>query len=542
LAFWRPGYRDTSITLRGTTGAVVRQELRLVRVARPCCDLRGRWTITFKLVSASARDPKPTARSVTGPLDLGPEYLPGQSGDNLDSLVRIVRGLHHVDFTPFFGGPVSRHMSTTVTGGGPDLFHEVEASVPAGDSVQITFIPRMSHGSLSLTGRIREDTIRGVWFQNAFCCGATGRFVMIRSARPDTTRALVARTPRHTQFRRTLRVRPPPPEVPAGEAPSSNWQPELQIAPDGRLWIANGGLFVADSFGGVWRRVLGGNSDPVEADELFTGLQIAFVGTKTTLIGLQLRRVPHAPLVYRTADGGHSWSAIILPGVERVEAMSAIDSSVWIAAVVGQHDGEALFRSADGGNTWAEMPLPPTLSWVVLMYRASPATAYIATSGRDGAPALWRTRDAGRHWLPVPTPSTQGLQRLEAHDSRVEQIATIGRWLLVREHGRVFASTDSLTHWQSIEGIGAIASEPGGIAVFALADSLRPELLDANLRVAWKSTVGLPIESGSYIEQPIYRNGVGYVAEGFGSVYQIRRGALRVLRPAADEGNGRPEH
>lgn len=147
------------------------------------------------------------------------------------------------------------------------------------------------------------------------------------------------------------------------------------------------------------------------------------------------------------------------------------------------------------------------------------------------------TTNGGSHWLPVKTPSDQHLLRLEEYHSRIEQIATIGAALVVREHGQVFASHVDRIRWRLLPGLAAIASEPGGTEVFALVDSLRPALLDKNLAVAWRSDRRLPLEPGSYIEQPVFRGGIGYVAEGPGSIHQIRNRTLRVLRPTPD---GRP--
>jgi len=246
LAFSRPGYREASLTVSGVPGQVLGRDLRLERVPRPCCDLRGRWNITLQLDSPGARQPRPKARSVTGEVNLGPRYLASERDDDLDSLVHLVRGLHQVDFTPFFGAPVARDVTTSVFGDGLDLLHEVEGSVPAGDSVSITVIPRMTHGSLSMSGRIRADTIRGRWWQNMYCCGAEGRFVMTRTGPGDATPPTSA--PK-SGYRRTLRRGPTAVAVSAGLAPNSNWRPELGVAPDGSLWLASGGLFVADSFG-----------------------------------------------------------------------------------------------------------------------------------------------------------------------------------------------------------------------------------------------------------------------------------------------------
>ena len=533
LSFRRPGYRDTSLAFRGAPGSIVTRELRFVRVARPCCDLRGQWNITLQLDSLGDRQRKPKARAVSGAVNLGPRYLPAQVDDDLDSLVRVVRGLHQVDFTPFFGGPVGRDVSTSIFGEGPDLVHEVQASVPAGDSVDIVFIPRMTHGSLWLHGRIRADTVRGTWWQHMYCCGAQGRFVMTRTGPADSMSG--STTARDSGYHRTLGVRPPVAAAAGGQVPHTNWRPELAVAPNGGVWLAAGGLFVADSFGGSWRRVLGGEADPVEADELRIGIHMAFVGERTAIVGLSERYLlENAPVVYRTDDVGATWSAVALDSVVEVDALGALGQSVWLAARVQERETEALFSSSDGGKTWRAMPVPDALRDVDVMYRVSPSTAYLATVGREERPALWRTTDAGIHWLPLPTPSEQGLLRLGPSDSRVEQIATIGTSVLVREHGRVFASPTSPIRWRALRDIDAIASEPDGDHVFVLLDSLRPALLDKDLRVEWRSDRRLELQDGSYIEEPIFGGRIGYVTEGFGSIHQIRNRALRVLRPASD--------
>jgi len=532
LEFRRPGYREASLTVSGVPGQVVARDLRLERVPRPCCDLRGQWNITLQLDSPGARQPQPKARSVTGGVNLGPQYLASEPDDDLDSLVHLVRGLHQVDFTPFFGGPVAQDVSTSVFGDGPDLLHEVAGSVAAGDSVAITFIPRMSHGSLSLYGRFRADTIRGHWSQNMYCCGAEGRFVMTRTGPGD---AIAPTSAPKSGYRRTLRHGATAVAVPAGLAPNSNWRPELGVAPDGRLWLASGGLFVADSFGGPWRRVLGGDADPVEGDELRIGVEIAFAGAKTVIIGLPDRYpMEGAPVLYRTDDDGATWSAIPLDRLHHVNAIGAIAPSVWVMGSIRERDMEGFFVSADGGKTWRAMAVPEAMQDVNLLHRVSASTAYVATSGREGRPALWRTTDGGSHWLPVQTPSEQHLLRLGESDSRVEQVATIGATLVVREHGRVFASAVDPIRWRLLPGFEAIASERGGRHVFVLIDSLRPALLDKDLRVEWRSDRRLPLETGSYIEASVFHGDIGYVTEGPGSIHQIRNKTLRVLRPVPD--------
>src|SRR6266571_221727 len=94
LEFRRPGYREASLTVSGVPGQVVARDLRLERVPRPCCDLRGQWSITLLLDSRGERQ-QPKALSVTGAVNLGPRYLASQPNDDLDSLVHVARSEEH---------------------------------------------------------------------------------------------------------------------------------------------------------------------------------------------------------------------------------------------------------------------------------------------------------------------------------------------------------------------------------------------------------------------------------------------------------------
>jgi hypothetical protein len=533
----RPGYRTASTVLTGTPGQVVTRVLRYHRVPDPCCDLRGSWRVSFQLDSPAELGPRPTSRTVAGELELGPHILPMQAGDDLDSLVHIVRGLHHVDFRPFFGGPVAQDVSTSIFGEGPDLLHEVRASIPTGDSVHVTFIPRMTHGSLSLAGRIRSDTIRGTWVQSAYCCGARGTFIMTRAGPADSTpfpsssaSAIVysgAHQPSQT----------PPLATPAGQIPGSTWRPELALAPDGHLWLASGGLFVADSLFGPWRRVLGGNTDPVEADELRIGVRFAFVGSETVLIGLGQRYpMASAPVLYRTENGGATWTSVSLANVAEIEAMSAIGSDVWLAARRAEH-AITLLRSGDGGRTWTEMPVPDVHGIVgaLGLHRSSDSVAFLYGITEDDQPSLWRTTDGGQSWSSLPAPHEQGLLELKDYDSRIEEMATVGSRILVREHGRVFVTRTTSIRWRPLEHADHIASEVGGEHVFVLSDSLLPSLLNRDLGVIWRSNRPLPLREASDVEQVLVHDGVGFVSESGGAVHEIRDGMARVVSPSADQ-------
>lgn len=523
----RRGYEGRDVTVRGVIGTTVRQLIEMRRVPRPCCDLRGRWRITMHLDSPAGMNPKPAGRVVSGEVDLGPRWLAPQEGDDLDSLVRPVRGLHRLDFTPFFGGQVAPDVSRSVFGSGPDLLHEVEAVVSAGDSVSIGFIPRMTHGSIWLAGRIRRDTIRGRWVQSAFAEGARGRFEMVRTAPPDSGGSAV--TPPRSRNRADERSSA---AVPPRTIPASHWRPQLAVAPDGALWLASGGLFVADSLYGPWRRVFGSDTDPVEADELRIGISMAFIDSRTAFVGLDYR-YPNAsaPVVYRTGDGGAHWVAVPLNGLHGVRALDALGRSVWLVAREPAATQTRILVSDDGGARWSELATPTKMTDAEYLFRLGRDTAYMVTSSYGGSPALWGTIDGGHHWTPVATPHDQGLQHVRDGYERVSELASVGRWIVVREAGHVFARSIDDSRWRPLPGIEHIASERGGRQLFALTDDLRPEMLDSSLRVVWRApeTMGIPPRG---VEQVLMRNGAGYVSVTHGNVLEASpRSGARWLAP-----------
>lgn len=135
----------------------------------------------------------PTAMSVAGAVVFDPRVpdpMP-EDDDLFDPYVEYENGLHRVDFEPFFGGPVAPDVSTTAFGGGVSFYNEVVGYGIEGDSVYIAFTPRLTHGSISMHGRVAGDSIVGRWEVNAYARGATGRFVMHRTADDGDTEALV---------------------------------------------------------------------------------------------------------------------------------------------------------------------------------------------------------------------------------------------------------------------------------------------------------------------------------------------------------------
>jgi hypothetical protein len=311
--------------------------------------------------------------------------------------------------------------------------------------------------------------------------------------------------------------------------PKARWRPEFFVTPRGQFWLARGGLYVADSLSAGWRLALGRDGDPVGGDNLRIGVSMAFVGDSTAILGMPFGPDTAAPKLFRTADGGRSWSGIPVADVAWVNAMAAVGNSVW---VLGSHWGKdarlgAFLRSDDGGVTWTRAPLPATMNDIVHVYRESQASAYAATAGYNKGPVFWRTTDAGATWTPVPTPHDQGVNDIPSYGSRVEQIARVGAWLVVREYGKVFASRADSIHWRRIDGLDYIAADRERDQLFALTSTLHAVMLDKNLDLIWQSKEYLVV---SNVEQVLSRAGAGYLSTTNGKIYEARDGTLREVK------------
>lgn len=318
--------------------------------------------------------------------------------------------------------------------------------------------------------------------------------------------------------------------------PKSRWRPELFLSPAGRLWLASGGLYSADSLGGRWRRALGGANDPVTPDELRIGVEMAFVDERIALLGLPDNRNPGKSLLYRTTNAGESWLPVdAVPNVVAIDALEAIDNSVWALATRWENDARraVFFRSDDGGATWRQSELPATLNDVTGLYRLSASTAYVSTSRSrtTKAPVFWRTTDGGTTWSPVETPHDQRVHEVPSYGVRIEEIATAGDWLLVREYGKVFVTRSDSIAWRRSDELEYIAADRARDGIFALTESLQAVMLDRDLRVLWRTQERVQKTDPPDVEKLVATDGVGYVSMGHGQIYEARDGTLRLVKP-----------
>ena len=177
-----PGYieeRRKAWMDRGTFDTV---DLRLRRAPRPRARLEGNWSVLLRFEEKGALGPPPSKRVVVGTIsfsDTFPPVWPNRGPQ--DSFVTEEVGRYDIDLKSFFGAQIAKDVSSTTFGSTAGSFAvEATGSVHSYDSVTIDLIPRISHGGLSLSGRMLADSVIGKWVQRAYCCGAAGTFIMKR--------------------------------------------------------------------------------------------------------------------------------------------------------------------------------------------------------------------------------------------------------------------------------------------------------------------------------------------------------------------------
>lgn len=119
--------------------------------------------------------------------------------------------------------------------------------------------------------------------------------------------------------------------------------------------------------------------------------------------------------LYRTRDGGQTWTPITVPGIEIVKGICGIDivrerrvyqgelRDVAVIHAAGRVGGPAtMLRSVDGGETWSVLDLRPHAGMIldVKFFDAQNGLVCAATtSDVQGANALiLRTTDGGKSW------------------------------------------------------------------------------------------------------------------------------------------------
>jgi photosystem II stability/assembly factor-like uncharacterized protein len=122
--------------------------------------------------------------------------------------------------------------------------------------------------------------------------------------------------------------------------------------------------------------------------------------------------------LYKTTDGGKSWTAITAPGIENVNGICGIDvlpvkriyqgemRMSHIITAAGRVGGNAMMiRSEDDGNTWKVIDLTAHAGMILDVKFHDAKNGFICASGisetGEGDAVMLMTSDGGKSWKPV---------------------------------------------------------------------------------------------------------------------------------------------
>jgi len=187
--------------------------------------------------------------------------------------------------------------------------------------------------------------------------------------------------------------------------------------------------------------------------------------------------------VYRSTDGGRTWTRL---GLENTRAIGRIlvdptDPDVALVAALGNlwapSSDRGVFRTADGGRTWTKVLFVDTLTGVVDMARdgGDSGTIYAAAYQRlrqpwgfnGGGPGsgIYRSTDGGRTWQRL----SQGLPQGEMGRIGVAASArTRGLAYAVVEHATqegIYRTTDGGEHWERMSDMNSRPAYYSGLYV-----------------------------------------------------------------------------
>lgn len=122
--------------------------------------------------------------------------------------------------------------------------------------------------------------------------------------------------------------------------------------------------------------------------------------------------------LYRTTDGGETWQAITLPGIEKIPGICAIDilpvkrifqgelRTAHIITAAGRVGGPAMMlRSDNDGQSWRIIDLSAHAGMILDVKFHDAKTGFVCASGisdsGEGDALMLMTRDGGKNWKPV---------------------------------------------------------------------------------------------------------------------------------------------
>ena len=138
-------------------------------------------------------------------------------------------------------------------------------------------------------------------------------------------------------------------------------------------------------------------------------------------------------IVYRTMDGGNSWTRLeddLLGGVRY--GMAAMGQHLWLGLAGGN-----MVYTSDGGDTWGELGTEVSTQLEAVFFHDE---NHGWVGGRDGS--LQRTTDGGQTWTVISTENTRRINRIQFVDMQTGYVAG--------NSGLIMKTTDGGDTWSTL--------------------------------------------------------------------------------------------
>jgi photosystem II stability/assembly factor-like uncharacterized protein len=172
--------------------------------------------------------------------------------------------------------------------------------------------------------------------------------------------------------------------------------------------------------------------------------------------------------VYRTVNGGTSWTASTIQGTQPVIGnIVGVDPTTAFAAVYDYTLGNFLYKTTNGGTTWT-VATPPMndSSFIDNVHFFTPARAVVLGDPRNGYFEIYQTSNAGQVWTRVPRANIPDPESGEFGYQAVYSAQGLNIWFGTST-GRIYRSFDGGNNWQVSN-----ANLPDGIGRFAFAKNM----------------------------------------------------------------------